>query len=708
VLIWGPLNPQVVRRAAFGRSEVFRVGLLLCFFLSASFAGAVPTEYVDGEVIVTFKPTADLNIARGVAASHSLRFVKQFKHLSERQHRVYAHLRSQTASTLEIMERLAQDPAVATVEPNYIRRFCDMRPPNDADFQQLWGLQNAAQSVNGVNGTAHDDINFLQAYGLARQPTGEVVIAVIDSGVDYTHPDLVANIWTNRGEVPDNGTDDDGNGYIDDIHGYNFADGNADPMDSGFHGTHVAGTIGAIGNNSIGIIGVAFQAHIMPLKASSDGTTLTDSAVIEAIQYATMMKNRGVNIVTMNASFGGGGYSSAEVAAVQTAGAAGIVFCAAAGNNSANNDSTPFYPASYRLPNMIVVAATDQNDVLASFSDYGGTTVDIAAPGVNIFSALPVSQASTTSYVQRASITFSASQLTYSGSTTGITAAIYYCGLVYPSNFPPAVIGNIALIQRGTLFFSDKVSNAMAAGARAAIIYNNVTGNFSGTLQNPGNWIPAISLSQADGQTLLASLPATGTVVNSPDFTQIYQFLNGTSMATPHVSGAVAFAAINFPGENVSQRVQRVLGNVTVVPALQGKIISSGRLNLQRIVDTDANGLPDWWEQMYFGQLTGINPLADPDNDGLNNLQEFLSDTIPTNAASRLVLKSVSRMSNGVSVSWAGGTQARQYLQRKNDLTATNGWTTLYTNLPPTSTNVTYLDLLPTNRAGFYRIQVER
>jgi subtilisin family serine protease len=321
-------------------------------------------------------------------------------------------------------------------------------------------------------------------------------------------------------------------------------------MDSGFHGTHVAGTIAAVGNNSIGIIGVAFQAHIMLLKASSDGTTLTDSAVIEAIQYATMMKNRGVNIVAMNASFGGGGYSSAEVAALQAAGAAGIVFCAAAGNNSANNDSTPFYPASYRLPNMIVVAATDQNDALASFSDYGGTTVDIAAPGVNIFSALPVSQASTTSYVQRASTTFSASQLTYSGSTTGITAAIYYCGLGYPSNFPPSVNGNIALIQRGTLFFSDKVSNAMAAGAKAAIIYNNVAGNFSGTLQNPGSWIPAISLSQADGQTLLASLPAAGTVVNSPDFTQIYQFLNGTSMATPHGSGAVAFAAINFTGSN--------------------------------------------------------------------------------------------------------------------------------------------------------------
>ena len=702
-----PLNPQVVRRAAFGRIEVFRAVFILCLFV-ASFAASAVTEYVEGEVIVTFKPSADLKAAHGVAASHSFDFIKQFKQISEHHHRVYAHLRSKKASTLEMIERLVQDPSVASVEPNYIRRFCGMLPPNDAFFAQLWALQNTAQTVNGASGTTHDDLNFLTAYGLARQPTGEVVVAVIDSGVDYTHPDLAPNIWTNRGEIPGNGTDDDGNGYSDDVHGYDFANGNADPIDSGFHGTHVAGTIAAVANNSIGVIGVAFQSHIMPLKASSDGTTLTDSAVIEAIQYATMMKNRGVNIVAMNASFGGGGYSSAEVAALQAAGAAGIVFCAAAGNNSANNDSTPFYPASYRLSNMIAVAATDQNDALASFSDYGATTVDLAAPGVNIFSALPLSQAATTSYVQRAATTFSAAQLTYSGSTTGITAAIYYCGLGYPSNFPPPVNGNIALIQRGTLFFSDKVSNAMAAGAKAAIIYNNVAGNFSGTLQNPGNWIPAISLSQDDGQTLLASLPATGTVVNSPDFTQIYQFLNGTSMATPHVSGAVAFAAINFPGENATQRIQRIISNVTVIPGLQGKVITSGRLNLQRIVDTDANGLPDWWEQMYFGQLTGVNPLADADHDGFNNLQEFLSDTNPTNAASRLALKSVARMTNGVSISWAGGTQARQYLQRKDDLSGTSAWTTLFTNTAPTGTNVTYIDLQPTNRSGFYRIQVER
>ena len=167
---------------------------------------------------------------------------------------------------------------------------------------------------------------------------------------------------------------------------------------------------------------------------------------------------------------------------------------------------------------------------------------------------------------------------------------------------------NIALIARGTLNFSNKVANAMAAGARAAIIYNNTNGNFLGTLQVSNNWIPAVSLSQADGLALKAVLPATVTVVNGTDPTQIYQYLDGTSMATPHVSGAVAFAAMNFPGETVTQRIQRVLANVDVISGLKGKVRTGGRLNLQRIVDTDTNGLPDWWELQYFGHLTGTDP----------------------------------------------------------------------------------------------------
>src|SRR5439155_2387220 len=157
---------------------------------------------------------------------------------------------------------------------------------------------------------------------------------------------------------------------------------------------------------------------------------------------------------------------------IQAAGDAGIIFCAAAGNNSGNNDTSSFYPASYRLANMIVVAATGQTDGLASFSNYGASTVDLAAPGVNILSTKPAALAGTAASVKQGPNTYSANALTYSGVSTGITAAIYDCGLGYATNFPSAVRGNIALISRGTLYFSDKVANAMAAGARAAIICN--------------------------------------------------------------------------------------------------------------------------------------------------------------------------------------------------------------------------------------------
>jgi subtilisin family serine protease len=503
-----------------------------------------------------------------------------------------SHWRRQTGlvrgagrTTAQLMAELRQDASVERVEPNYLRWATGAPPTNDTLFAQMWALRNTGQTVNGAPGTAGADIRFINAWNLAGPATGQVVVAVMDTGVDYTHPDLVSNIWSNAGEISSNSVDDDGNGYVDDIHGYDFAGHVADPVDSGLHGTHVSGTIAATGGNQQGVIGVNFQARIMALKASSDGNTFTDAAVIEAIQYATMMKQRGVNIVAINASLGGGGFSATESAAIQAAGDAGIVFCAAAGNDSANNDVAPVYPASYRLPNMIVVAASDSNDALAGFSNFGATTVDLAAPGVNILSTIPVNQGGTTASVQRATVTYAASGLTYAGTTTGITANVYYCGLGNPGDFPAAVSNNIALIARGTLLFTNKVSNAMAAGAKAAIIFNNVAGNFQGTLITLTNWIPAVSISQADGQALQALLPTVVTVVNVPDPTQIYQFMEGTSMASPHVAGAVAFAAMNFPQEtNVAQRIQRILRNVDAVPGLQGLVATGGRLNLEHVI----------------------------------------------------------------------------------------------------------------------------
>ena len=625
----------------FPKASIFLLALLFAWT-----ALGHPTEYVEGDVIVTFKASADLATAQQKLGNHSLNFSKHFPQLSEHRKRQTGLVQDKTRTTAQLIEELQQDPTVETAEPNYLRWVSAV--PNDTNFSFLWGLQNTAQTVNGTVGTSGVDIKYVPAWSLARSSSTQIVVAVIDTGVDYTHPDLAANMWVNTGEIPGNSVDDDANGYKDDIYGYDFASGNGDPMDSGEHGTHVAGTIAAVSNNALGVAGVCPVAKIMALKVSTDGNTMSSSGIISALQYAVTMKGRGVNIVAINASYGGGGNSSSEQAAIQAVGDAGIVFCAAAGNNASNNDTTPEYPASYRLSNMIVIAATDQKDALASFSDYGATTVDLGAPGVNIYSLMPAN--SSTANVIVGGTVYSGTPMTYSGHTSGTSMSIYDCGLGNTTDFPSAVKGNIALIQRGTLTFSQKVTNAMAAGARAAIIYNNVSGSFAGTLQTTGAWIPTVAISQSDGLAIKAALPTSGTII----FTYGYQFLDGTSMATPHVTGAVAFTALNFPNDTVPQRIHRILANVDSVVALSGKTVTGGRLNLQRIVDSNLNGLPDWWEQSYFGYL-GVNPNADSDYTGMTNLQKFLAGLDPTNPQSRFAVSAPVKnpVGNGVVITWS-------------------------------------------------------
>jgi subtilisin family serine protease len=695
--------------------------MILSLTISSALAGPThpAAEYVEGDVIVTFKSSVTPTAAQQVLTGHSLAWKRHFSGLSKHRGKETGLVHAQNRTAAELIDELNRDPAVETAEPNYLRWF-DASTPNDTYFTNLWALQNTGQTISGsfgvIAGTAGDDIHFVPGWALAQQPgTNPPVVAVIDSGVDYRHPDLASNMWINTGENPTNGLDNDGDGYVNDYYGYDFADNLPSPMDSGFHGTHVAGTIASAGNNNLGVIGVCYRARIMALRASSDGETLPDSAVIEAIQYATMMKERGVNVIAINESFGGSGYDSAEISAMQAAGNAGIIFCVAAGNNGTDNDTTPFYPAGYRLSNEIVVAATDQNDALASFSNYGTNTVDLGAPGVNILSLLPIAPAISPesmvpppglvlAQVQQGSTVYGANELTYSGITTGLTATVYYCGLGNPTDFPAAVSNNIALIERGTLNFSVKVANAMAAGARAAIIFNNTSGSTYGfTLGGTNNWIPSVSLSQADGLAMEAVQPVTATVVHG-----LYQYLDGTSMATPHISGAVAFAAMNFPTETVAQRIQRILTNADVVPSLQGLVRTGGRLNLQRIVDTDGNGLPDWWELEYFGHLTGTDPNADPDHDGMSNLAEWIAGTNPTNPASCLRASVVSANSNGAVVNWSSVAGKTYWLERSTNLQSGFN-STVATNITATApTNIqTDAAILPGN-VRFYRVGVEQ
>ncbi|MCB8753135.1 S8 family serine peptidase [Planktothrix agardhii 1810] len=221
---------------------------------------------------------------------------------------------------------------------------------------------------------------------------------MIDTGVDYDHPDLSANIWTNPGEIAGDGIDNDSNGYIDDVRGWDFAYNDNNPMDVHGHGTHVAGTIAGKGNNGVGVTGVAWNAKIMPLKFLNDSGSGSLSNAILAINYATA---KGVKLT--NNSWGGGGYTQALYDAINTAGQQGALFIAAAGNSSQNTDTTPAYPASYDLANIISVASTTRTDGLSWFSNYGATTVDLGAPGSDIYSAWPNSTYNTISGTSMAS-----------------------------------------------------------------------------------------------------------------------------------------------------------------------------------------------------------------------------------------------------------------------------------------------------------------
>ncbi len=264
--------------------------------------------------------------------------------------------------------------AVDYVEPDYVVE--SIATPNDSRFGELWGMHNSNDA----------DIDASEAWNITRG-SADSVCAVIDTGVDYTHPDLAANMWKNPGEIAGNGKDDDGNGYIDDVYGYDFYNNDGNPMDDHGHGTHVAGTMAGVGNNGSGVVGVNWTGKIVAVKFLSAGGSGSISGAIRAIEYANKMK-----LPCTNNSWGGGGYSQALADAIAAASQQGSVFVAAAGNSGLNADSRPMYPAAYNLSNVVSVCATDNRDALASFSNYGQTSVDLCAPGVAILSALPNNQ----------------------------------------------------------------------------------------------------------------------------------------------------------------------------------------------------------------------------------------------------------------------------------------------------------------------------
>jgi subtilisin family serine protease len=334
---------------------------------------AVRAGYAPDRLLVKFKDDPGglpAGRAKGVIeAAHGL---KELRHFPSIDVRLYG-----TPGPMEkFRKELARNPNVAYAEPDYLRTT-GATFPNDPSFSQLWGLHNTGQT----GGTADADIDAPEAWDLSRG-SSTVIVGVIDSGVEYTHSDLAANMWTNPGETPGNGLDDDHNGYIDDVYGINAITGTGNPMDDNGHGTHCSGTIAGVGNNGVGVAGVCWTARIMALKFLDSHGFGYDSDAIECIEYAVA---KGARI--LNNSYGSYGYNQAMKDAIDAAGAAGALFLAAAGNETNDNDgSESHYPSSYASPSIIAVASTDHNDNLSTFSNFGLLSVDVAAPGSSIYS----------------------------------------------------------------------------------------------------------------------------------------------------------------------------------------------------------------------------------------------------------------------------------------------------------------------------------
>lgn len=291
----------------------------------------------------------------------------------------------------DVIAAIQSDDAVEFAEPNWVYQTQVVSNDTYVTNGSLWGMYGAATSPANSFGSG-----AVNAWAEGKTCNNNTYIGIVDEGVMTTHSDLAANIWTNAGEIPGNGIDDDGNGLVDDVHGFDFASNDSTVYDgtSDDHGTHVAGTIAGAGGNGSGVVGVCWQAKMISAKflGRRGGTTANS---IKAVDYLTNLKlDKGLNIVASNNSWGGGGFSQALYDAIQRSANADIVFVAAAGNGGGdgvgdNNDTVPSYPSGYANANVISVAAIDKNGGLASFSNYGASTVDIGAPGVAIFSTVP-------------------------------------------------------------------------------------------------------------------------------------------------------------------------------------------------------------------------------------------------------------------------------------------------------------------------------
>lgn len=343
-------------------------------------------EVVKGEAIVRFNSFDALQRQTFVENATSLVNASEYRGIGPASLNMF-HIRSESMNTRELVNTLSKLAGVEYAELNYV--FRTQLTPNDTRFGELWGLNNTGQTVGGQTGVAGADISAVQAWDVSTG-SSSIVVGVIDTGVDYNHPDLAANIWS----APEAFSVTVGGQTINcpaGSHGYNAVNNSCNPLDDNNHGTHVSGTIGARSNNGAGVAGINWTTSVMGLKFLNSSGSGNTADAIECIQFAIQAKQRfgaGANIRILSNSWGGGGFSQALLDAINAANSNDMLFVAAAGNANSNNDSIANYPSNYNAPNVLAVASTDNRDAKSSFSNFGATTVDLGAPGTAILSTV--------------------------------------------------------------------------------------------------------------------------------------------------------------------------------------------------------------------------------------------------------------------------------------------------------------------------------
>ena len=563
--------------------------------------------HLPGQVLVKLKGTA------GPRALNN--FLSRYQTTGVRHFRTAGIVKVDLAPGMQVdkaIDLLSKDPAVEYVEPDYLLR--PQQVPNDPDFNKQWYLENTGQVTNGYVGKPGADIDAVTAW----QRTGnnaQITVAVIDSGVDLDHPDIVSSLWSNPGEIPANGIDDDGNGKIDDIHGWDFVDNDNLPQDATGHGTHVAGIIAAATDNGVGIAGLAKNARIMALRFIDGFDLGATSDAIAAIEYAL---DNGATII--NCSWGSAYYS---YALRDTMAAADALFICAAGNNAGNNDAAPFYPASYDSWNVLAVAATNSQDSLAWFSNYGNVSVDLAAPGSNIYSARPGRRLVWEEYFSNGQLdgwqtgggpdTWS---VTGPGEEPGISGVLAQspAGNYLPNTDTWAATPGFSLADAAAAMLTFQIIGESEAGhdflyvegttddvnwlpLRLKIGSGTPVGSISGTL--PFWTRVTVDLGRFDGKPFCRLRfrfvsddlnQSRGWYLDGFHLTASdeqsggYRYLNGTSMAAAVVTGAAAMTAGTNPALGPDDLKMLLSSGVDSLDFLKNVVASGGRLNVSTTV----------------------------------------------------------------------------------------------------------------------------